>query len=229
MENVTLHGSHDEFNDFEYSMYSHKSIEKFVLTDLQAYEVQHKIPGIIKAIGKCPTLKVLELKSSKITEFTIPGTGIFSLCKSPTLRELRVTGFQLEEMAFGMVALLMTKTQLKVLALSKTNMGDEAIRRIAAKLSKSKLEHLDVSGNPISDVGAMAIASALSDNTSLRVLSLSGCKQILVEGLQALDAMAENNSSLERLETPFVGNHACMGGDDASLSAQQSRQAAWAA
>jgi hypothetical protein len=95
---VTLQGSSDEFTDFEYSIFKHQSLKKFILTNFQAGEAEQKIGGIIKALCNVSTLEVLKLEGSNATEFTFPNIALLPLCKSPTLQELHVSHFHVEEL-----------------------------------------------------------------------------------------------------------------------------------
>jgi hypothetical protein len=68
------------------------------------------------------------------------------------------------------------------------------------------LERLDLSSNLISDDGCVALADGMKANSSLVFVRLWGNKGIGVGGFSALASMLEQNTTLERLETPLEGD-----------------------
>ena len=74
------------------------------------------------------------------------------------------------------LALIISKKQLKQLALSSCKLEEAGMLHIANSLKQiSSLQHLDLSYNTISDEAAVCIASALSSNTSLEYLIMHNC------------------------------------------------------
>jgi hypothetical protein len=94
---------------------------------------------------------------------------------------------------------LMKNSNLKVLKMSSTGLGD-GIEHFARLVETTKsLKSLDLSANSISDDGATALGNALTFNRSIRSLCLKRNK-IGDSGIQVLAAALVSNTVLEVLD-----------------------------
>lgn len=104
-------------------------------------------------------------------------------------------------------------SSLETLILEKCDIGAEGAKSLADVLrhNNAKLRRLNLSSNPIGDVGCTAISNGLLLNSSLKVLRLSRCF-IGAEGVKAMANALSTNCSLENLD---ISNRF---GDDAIVS-----------
>ncbi len=108
----------------------------------------------LKHLAHCKHLKKLDLRGFKISEKGMqPLTANMALAH--TLRELNLSGGAIDD---GGAAVLGSFSSLRILGLSNTNVGDEAIEHLS-KLKELKLVHLN--STRVTPAGAAALRRAL--------------------------------------------------------------------
>jgi hypothetical protein len=85
---------------------------------------------------------------------------------------------------------------LKKLILEFTSVGDLGVIALASSLNSTSLERLDFGQcSNVGNDGAIALAEAIADNTTLRFLVLQNCKKITDEGgIKMLEAIKKNST-----------------------------------
>ena len=149
---------------------------------------------LIDALKTQNTVKMLRCNITDIGECE----ALAQWLSSPTcsLHELNI-GF----MSNISLELLPSLIQLPLLRfnLESCNLGPEEMCAIAEALcGNSKLEVLELSNNPIGDIGAIALANTLMQNKTLKHITLYGC-EITEQGAQALQNSLEHNDTLFQL------------------------------
>lgn len=184
------------------------------------------VTALCNALAKNTSLTELFLNNNKLGGAASGGRAediaalLAQVLRAPTSRitSLSLLGNSLSDKDIAtLVPALKANSVLTYLDLSKNQFGDEGAELLAEVLSpqstssssssspsQSRIKILNLSGNGISDKGALALAASLRSNTSLVSLYLSNNKQITAAGAgDALCAAVEANSTLQELQ--FVG------------------------
>jgi Leucine Rich repeat len=89
-------------------------------------------------------------------------------------------------------------TTLREIRLDNNRIGDRVPRLCAVVLSSIDLEHLDLSMNPVSLFGVKALMKSLSENSSMKVLAMSGIP-IDQNASNAISYALAHNTSLQSI------------------------------
>jgi len=203
---MSLEGSPADFQKLNESLKNHTSLKEFVLTNFTVPDGV-TLDDIVKTLGSISTLDIVKL-ACKGSDAHFTGASLGPLAASPTLRQLHLSEFDLIQEHADMIATAVENTaNLKDLSLTRVGLDDEMCVKLGSAIGKNKtLERLDLSSNLISDDGCVALADGMKANSSLVFVRLWGNKGIGVGGFSALASMLEQNTTLERLETPLEGD-----------------------
>jgi Ran GTPase-activating protein (RanGAP) involved in mRNA processing and transport len=163
----------------------------------------------------CAQLALL-VESTNLEELMIGENGLSSnsvatimegLLKNSTIKHLNVWDSYFSEENCMSLALLLQQAecQLRTLDIEECSIsGEEAAHLAAALTNNHSLTELNISFNPIGDIGAAAFGDLVSINTALTTLDMVKCG-ITSEGCVQLEAGLTGNNTLQSLL--MAGNH----------------------
>ncbi|KAF0695875.1 Aste57867_13333 [Aphanomyces stellatus] len=162
----------------------------------------------IAAVFTCPTLKELQLSDCMVSPLpTITSSLVMrylqlNLCYltatdivqlSVGLLDSKVERLSLAqtnregtEDGFKILLEALPRSKVTHLDLSYCELDDQTLVALAPLLPPTRLELLVLDGNPITNAGVSALASAIRISSTIQNLSLRDCTQITVEGILAL-------------------------------------------
>jgi hypothetical protein len=171
-----------------------------------ALSSRRRLDSVLRSLRTQPAM--IDLSELRLGDAGV--TELFSaLLGHRHLADLRLaavgSGLALADGAAELVALSL---RLRTLVLSRNDLGDEGVCRIARGLRSSRLlERLDLAACSLGDEGASALAATLTSRriAPLRHLDVSLNTRLGDEGVEALREAAENCRNLTSLNLAGVG------------------------
>lgn len=212
---LALEGTADDFQAFADAIDGHQKMKSFDMSDFSLNDQSISIDPIINALATAPNLERVKLevtyqkrgslvghaKAKEKVKVEISGGALATLCRSPSLTDVHLSRLTLNLNDLEVLAdAIQTAPALKRLALPHCLLNDFNVSGIARAIGQStSLENVDLSCNHITDEGCIAIATALTGNSSVKLLRLWGNVKISNQGFNALAEMLESNCHLERV------------------------------
>ena len=154
-------------------------------------------------IANTDTLEILDIEENSLSSNSVASI-MEGLLQNSTIEHLKMDEFHFSEENWMSLASLLQQAecQFRMLHIRKCNISGEGAVHLAAALTNNhSLAELDISRNPIGDIGATAFGDMVRNNTALTTLYLSWCG-ITSEGCVQLAAGLTENTTLQTLWMP---------------------------
>ena len=199
LNQVMLEGDEEDFSLLETAFEGHSCLQEFSMIEFRTPGV-FKLDNLIKQLGSLKTLDTIKIEASKNSNISFSGLCLGPLFQSTILKEVHLSGLELNPMHFHLISRALSTCPLKVLSLPHTGMDDEGATKISLWLGTSKtLEVLNFSFNKIGDDGCITLANSLTENSTapIKTVYFTGNKNIGSSGNAALAGLLEKRPSLE--------------------------------
>jgi len=206
IDRVTIEGGEKDFSLLEIAFEGHSCLQEFSMIEFSTAAAKgkkaaaFKLDNLIKQLGSLKTLDTIKIEASKNSNISFSGLCLGPLFQSTILKEVHLSGLELNPMHFHLISRALSTCPLKVLSLPHTGMNDEGATKISLWLGTSKtLEVLNFSFNKIGDDGCITLANSLTENSTapIKTVYFTGNKNIGSSGNAALAGLLEKRPSLE--------------------------------
>ena len=149
-------------------------------------------------IANTDTLEVLFIGGDSLSSNSVASI-MEGLLQNSTIEHLKMNECHFSEENWMSLALLLQQAECQFRKLDISDISGEGTLHLAAALTNNhSLVELDISGNPIGDIGATAFRDIVRNNTALTKLYLGWCG-ITSEGCVQLAAGLTENTTLQTL------------------------------
>lgn len=206
IDSVRMSGTRQEFAQFVKELKGHPSLSEIHLVGCLPSRETEMIQCMAEALASLGTLRVVEIVETRFSPYdSWSGNALADICKSPTLKILRVRGvrFLRDDHIILMAKALQNHNSLEELSLL-CDIGERAVEAICEMLRENQSLQVVCLNRIMEGKQSADIARALALNTTVRELHLYFRYCVLEHLRSAFLELMEKNYTLEKLAGGWV-------------------------